>query len=503
MALGHPARSLGIVAATIGLVLAGGARPASAADAPLAYDGPQALSVYPAAGGPPTRVQFLIDGLPGLDGPPDQPFPISYDTRDLTGIADLTVQPRCSHDGTVYVCETRAFHGEFTNGDPHLVAASGSKLGDTGVLHITATQPETGKRLDTDVTVVIGGPSLEFEPITTQTVEQPGNAVSPVVKIVNRGSLPADRVILTIAGDTSEEFAERFANCGYQTDRPTAVCTIDSPVAPGETVTLDRLPLILPMAKGVVRFYVNANADWQEESRRKQNQHLEPGSGRRLTFGKPEGPVTTSGAANLMNAGGNYTNSASFSPGPPSRTSYPNDIATFGRWAPTGDGLSGTLTIGVRNDGLDEPGPVDVLLALPEGATTVPGTACTADPSALGWPFRCSTSLARTGDEKTFDFPVQLTAAAVGGLAQIAMDRLADDTPANDIVTVALANTGGSAAVPPVTAGGSTPSAGSAGHRSRTGPALGAAAAAAVIGVAAVVTLRRRARRPADGPSGP
>ncbi|WP_407989685.1 hypothetical protein [Kitasatospora sp. CMC57] len=470
---------------------------------------------------------------------------ISYDTRDLAGVAELTTDgsswgDSCTVTGTVHTCKRVYMYEGLGNaiGNPVLGAAKDARPGARGILHVTATGPDTAETAK-DVEVIVGGPDLRLTPVPPQRVE-PGGTAEVRLEITNSGSLPANRVIVAMNGRDGVEFKQRFANCEYSSDpalggRPAStdvICTVDSTVAPGETVMLDPLQLGITASssQGYATFHVLANLETEWDTVQIRPKYdLTPGSGPRLTFGRPEAPVGTVGGPNILRdpLGVGYQNHASSANLEKLTVAVgvSTDYVAAAEWAPEADGRSGRLGIQLQNNGPGEIHPPDsgyalsIDLSLPKGAkaTGVPDhCAVTGGSDDTRAYYTCSLAGLLPGyNGGTFPFAVELAPEAAGATAEVSLrSRPAtggpgqpagltpwDPDPGNDSVTVRLGETSGGAAptTSPGPSGDSTAtsrapgSLGSTGGGGGAGPLIGAGIAVILLGCGVIVlTLRRR-----------
>ncbi|MER5862312.1 hypothetical protein [Kitasatospora sp. NPDC002040] len=463
MALIRLARTFG-TAAVITLLLVGGARPASAEnDLGFTFLGASTLSLDPAER--PSDL-FLTITQQGEGTPED--LRVSYDTRDLAGVAELGTALGCEVTGTVHRCEqpSPAPGSASTGGNPYLSPAEGAAIGAKGVLHITVTGSNT-KPAARDVEVFVGGPNLVPKWPEPLKDVKPGSTLSPRLEVTNEGRLPAQRVIVQATLGPGAKFRQQFSNCEYATTPPWQtyrmpstymVCTIDSPVAPQQTVHLDPLAIEVTGSefKGFLAFEVFGNRALERNDLR-NSYAFEQGTGPRLTFGSPETPVDDVGGPDLLT--GRHDSTFGFD------VATTSDHEALGRWTPAGNGRRGTLTIGARNNGPADSSDyfrdqaTSVRLHLPDGARVVTDLPAACHDAAwdatqlLGPGYYCSLSqLGRVGEELSFDLGLELDAPAAGLSARVSLqDRTStyqpghlsavdpnDRTPVNDVVLVRL-----------------------------------------------------------------
>ncbi|WP_405021213.1 hypothetical protein OHV05_34235 [Kitasatospora sp. NBC_00070] len=457
------ARPVGIAAA-LALAAAGSTLPAAAADGlKLELDGPRTVSVDPDVKYEPWQgdeLKLVLDKVG--EGFAKDPV-LRYDTRDLTGIAELTLAPHCTTQDTVSTCRSSVGQIDsplYVSDSPVVNAAKGAKTGTKGVLHITATSSNAAPAT-MDIEVVIGGPRLELKRIPEQSGVKPGSTIDAALEITNSGTLPANRVVLEFSTEEMLRFEQRFANCRYGVNDPDGwvhstgmVCVIESRIDPGETVTVDPIRVgVTPGAYSAqVLFRVFANLTTTYD-RILEGFTLEPGAGPRLTFGKPETPVADIGGPNLV---GNHREFTSLDV----KADNSADFEVVGTWAPVAGGRTGALTVGLRNHGpasiLDRSGgdqmPM-IRFKLPQGVTAakVPPSCYEVPSEGSSTPekgnFQCAVgNWAPNGLVKTYEFQLDVPAEAedaavtvrlAPGLTDLPWDRNRD----NDLTKVLLGKT--------------------------------------------------------------
>ncbi|MFI5533712.1 hypothetical protein ACIA8O_34775 [Kitasatospora sp. NPDC051853] len=497
MGLSRPARSFGLATAALALAAAGTSVPASAAEGVqlklTTYRGVLTLGADPdGKWRPGAHIGPTVHRLNKVDG---HDLVLSYDFKDLAGIAEPVPTPNCTASGTVLRCtESKPLTWDYlpidNDSTPGLRTAAGAKLQDKGVLHITATAANATAPVTVDLPVHIGGPLLELKHPDAVRDTTPGSTVSSTLQITNNGELPATRVYLSAATDRTMPFAERFGNCEYGTPRtgePTRtaeamICAIDSPIAPGETVTVDP-----------VRFRVGPDAYWSEMFLRVGSLRDELAEDRlvyvpespsapHLTFGKPEGPATAQ-------PGGPSQYDAEFLT-VTARNSA--DLEATGVWAPSTDGSTGTLTIGLANHGpasfmgtgVGAPVPTAAVV-LPEGVqvTRTPENCYTTDQRGPRRYTCYGNYRSLAGEHRTHAFELAVGSGARGATAVVQvqdMDHLAgavgwNTNPANDRVELVLGSREGTGGTPGASPTATTP-AGTAGPQPTATAGTGSAA---------------------------
>ncbi|MFE2351234.1 hypothetical protein [Kitasatospora cineracea] len=472
-------RSLGLATALATLALGGAAVPAAhAADSTLKIEAPGAVAVDPdstAPGHGSDSTQLRL-GLTLSDHPTPATGRITVDLAPLQGIASVTVPGNaCTVVGQVLTCDAMPMYEGKQSLDLYLYAPTSARpVGSTAVLHTTAVFARATATADTRVT--LGGSNVVVEEVPTNRDLKPGDTWTPVLKVTNRGQLPASQLYLTFTGGMELTFLPQFSNCRYATDGDVVICTVHAGVDPGETVRLSP-----------IGFKVDADAYYPYEDVRVSSAEPDlsgwlghyrftpgPASAPKLAvLGKPEG-----GAPNGV-VDFERLNSTSLNAVVPNTA----DFVASGSWAPEAGKQQGKLTAGMVNNG---PASIDwrsgshparVRVALPAQAEVLQKPddcyPTSTDPAVNS--FDCGTTpYIRNGYRASFDFTVRADPAAKLS-ATVSLPSLGEDNQesgkpwdpdqANDVVTVALggeASTGTPSPQPSRSAtagpGGSTPS---------------------------------------------
>lgn len=472
-------RSLGLATALAALALGGAAVPAAhAADSTLKIEAPGAIAVDPDSTGEDhdsraTLVQLNLT-LTNHSGPATGR--ITVDLAPLQGIASAAAPYGCSLAGQVLTCDAMSMYDGKLGLQFHLYAPTGARpAGSTAVLHTTAVFAGATATADTGVT--LGGSNVVVEEVPTNRDLKPGDTWTPVLKVTNRGQLPASQLYLTFTGGMELTFLPQFSNCRYATDGDVVICTVHAGVDPGETVQLS--PIGFKVDADAYDPYEDVHVSPAEPDLTGWlgHYHFAPGpaSAPKLTaVGKPEG-----GAPNGV-IDFERLNSTSLNAVVPNTA----DFVASGSWTPEAGKQQGKLTAGMVNNG---PASIDwrsgsyparVRVALPAQAKVLqkPDNCypTSTDPTVNS--FDCGTTPhIRNGYRASFDFTVQADPAAKLS-ATVSLPSLGEDNQesgkpwdpdkADDVVTVALggeASTGTPSPQPSRSAtaepGGSTPSA--------------------------------------------
>ncbi|GAA1095059.1 hypothetical protein [Kitasatospora arboriphila] len=463
-------RALALATAVAAVALGGSAAaPAFAAD--LVLDAPTAVSLVPApASGDPVAKHVTLN-LTGTVKTGSHDITYTFDASGLAGLAEFAPElgnAACTVQGAVTTCK-----GTFYSQDgrlnqqinPQLTALKGAELGKTG--HLKVTETTDAGTVSADVSVSVGGPDLRVKTKEQLTGVKPGSTITPSVQVVNQGSLPSGRLVLVLSGIAGVKPERQFANCDYATGAGSqapsyevAICTVNTSVAPGETVTID--PMKFGVDSSALHSYIDVavlpgegeDTAWY----RKSMTFVHGPAGKRLTAGKPESDDTK--------------------PGPPNATQYAEnmvsialdvdntaDFSAIGAWKPGADGHQGKLTVGLRNSGpghlYDRSGgeaAPNVLVVFPKGVTVAKEPAgC----SAVRWEngqevknpvkWACDApSDVPAGFQKTYDFDLKVTAADPVAVVSLQNTRSSvepghpsavmpwDHNPGNDLTRVTL-----------------------------------------------------------------
>jgi len=486
-------RALGVPLTAAALTLT--VSPAHAADGDLKLNVAKAVSIAaaPASGDAPAT-PLLVNNSGSLAKDVHKDIKLTFDASGLSGVAtfapDLNWGSTCTTQGSVYSCtvpETGYYPTFNQQLQPKLTPVKGAPLGSVG--HLKITQTWDGGPVNTaDTAVYIGGPDLRVTTGEDVSGLKPGSTFKEVIKVENKGSMESGQLVVAISAAMSLTFNQHFANCEYAerpagsndqsswTDSKAAICTIDTSVKPGETVTIDPIEfgvgpeaLISDLDITVLPGEGDGSTPWI----RSWYQHFEkPQSGPRLTAGRPETPGAKPGQPNLPEP----HNSAVVQ----IQTENTADFSAAGAWAPSDGGKKGVLTVGVHNAGPASVGYVRsgnsvavAVVELPAGVS-VDGKApadCWATPQAPN-KFMCGTDYwTPNGFQRNFTFPLTVSDPAVAPQAKITVTTedgvyggsmsppSFDKNAANNVVTVALGTT----------ANGSTPT-GPTAHPTPTNP---------------------------------
>ncbi|WP_280688152.1 MULTISPECIES: hypothetical protein [unclassified Kitasatospora] len=379
---------------------------------------------------------------------------VTIDTSALAGIASYQSTAGCTAQGATFTCDEFIGNGS-TELQLPFQAAKGAKLGASGKLHLTAATPDGGSA-SFDTALTVGGTKLSVKPLPAQNGLKVGSTITTGLEITNNGPLASTQTNIEIYSDTALPM-HQYGNCLYDHSsgiESLAICTINTGIAPGETVHLD--PVQFDVTSQALGEDIEFNVSPQpvDLARFSSTDKFVQGSGPRLTLGKPESPapIPSTVAELNMNVGADLEVSVDNSA----------DFVALGSWKPQAGGKQGTLEVGLRNDG---PAMIssragssvaDLQVILPAGvkATTVPNgcrAANLSDPAGRTM-YRCDTKDTQlAGSKITFDFGIQVDdpTATRNGLVDFvngeapsdfnATDKLSfDPNPANNSVQLAF-----------------------------------------------------------------
>ncbi|MFI9784533.1 LPXTG cell wall anchor domain-containing protein [Kitasatospora sp. NPDC051984] len=490
--------------------------PAQAAD-DLRLDVQSAVSI-PAApdSGDATAYQLSLNSRGTLTGSSPRDIVLTFDATGLAGIAtfapDTAWDAKCTTAGQVYTCTYRQYptpqHPDFNSQfHPVLKALKGAPQGTAGHLKISQGWVD-GQPNSVDVAVYAGGPKLELDAALDRdpaNVGKPGSTVKQSLKVTNNGTLESGQLVVSAELGPGLSFKQKFANCSYGTPvdssppasrRSAAICTINTSVKPGQTVTIDPFEATVDADALYpdIEFDVLPRADVGLEYLRGAHRFTPAsGSGPRLTAGGlPEDPAAKPGPPNLDRAHNRAIVQY--------RVDSHADLSSWAVWAPTDGGKKGTLKVTAHSNG---PASVDYLrsgntiaeflVTLPSGVTVagkLPDGCFVRDqhPNVVA----CNLPMwLASGEDKSFDLPLAVSDPAAGPTAAIALtteqggwENKVEPLPydpdnTNNSITLALGSTATTAEPsPPSTGGGqSTPPAGGGSTGSASASAGGAAPA--------------------------
>ncbi|MFD8481272.1 hypothetical protein [Kitasatospora sp. NPDC059673] len=495
-------------------ILALTSTPALAADE-LQFDVPSAVSV-PAVpdSGDATAYQLIFNSLGTFTGSSARDIVYTYDATGLAGIAafapDTESGAKCTSAGQVFTCTYRQYpsqqHPDFSHQfHPVLTGLKGAPQGTAGHLKISQGWVD-GPITSTDVAVYAGGPKLEFKTGADQGHKfdggKPGSTIRQPLELTNNGTLASGRLVIAAQLSPGLKFKQHYANCSYGKPVDTsgtfglteaAICTINTSVKPGQTVTVAPMEI----AVGADALYPDVEYQALPGEYDSELQYLHRGytftpatnSGTRLVTDVPEQEGTKPGPPNV----GPYSRSAVILQ---YRVDSHADLSSWAVWVPTDGGKKGILKVRAHSDGpasvgyLRSGSPVAEFLLTPPSGVTVAGklpdgcfvrdqhpdvVACNLPEWLAG------------GEDKVFDVPLAVSAPATGPVVAIALTTAQggsenrveplpyDTNNANNSITLAL----GTAAT---TAEPSPPSTGSGGGQSTppagSGPTGSASASA-------------------------
>ncbi|KDN84959.1 hypothetical protein [Kitasatospora cheerisanensis] len=376
-------------------VLALSSAPAHAAEE-LRLDVPATFAVPAApASGDATAMELQVTSSGPLAADTSRDVVVTYDATGLAGIASFTPPAtgwgsKCTATGQVHTCtfgvrswpNSNSFSSQF---NPKLTAVKGAPQGQAGHLKISQNWAGSPAGAATDVSVYAGGPKLEFDQgIDSRPIEagQPGSVVKQAFQVTNNGTVESGQLVVGARLSPGLTFKQHYANCSYGTYTGTfepfkntqaAVCTVNTSVKPGQTVTLDPIEAVVgtDALYPDIEFTVASGENSPSLKYVRGDFAFAPASqsGPRLTAGLPEDPNAKPGPPNV---------------GPQARehvilqyriTNHA-DFSARGAWAPTDGGKKGTLTLTVHNGGpaaveyLRSGNPIATVLAtLPSGVT--------------------------------------------------------------------------------------------------------------------------------------
>ncbi|WP_042377593.1 hypothetical protein [Streptacidiphilus melanogenes] len=173
---------------------------------------------------------------------------LTIDVSGLTGVADVVWPSACTHTGTVGTCTITHV---WTLGDPGqpvylglgLKAAPSAKDGASGTVDLKATAPGLSS-YEVPQTISVGsGPDLTVQQLPELNHVKVGSTVTAPIHWSNTGNETAPSTVITLSTMAGLDFQQHFSNCKYgkptgSLNNVTAVCTINTPLAPGHALRL-------------------------------------------------------------------------------------------------------------------------------------------------------------------------------------------------------------------------------------------------------------------------
>ncbi|MFJ1753008.1 LPXTG cell wall anchor domain-containing protein [Kitasatospora sp. NPDC088134] len=420
---------------------------------------------------------------------------ITFDTTGLNGLAtfkpDANWASHCTTAALVYTCTFNQFSAPPMQGvfnsqyRPTLTANKGAPHGVPAHLKVTGGWVG-GPTTTADVSVYAGGPKLEFDASLDQSEPDAGKSGSTFkqsLRVTNNGSMESGRLVVGAALSPGLSFPKKLANCSYgvynedsgpYAHTEAAICTINTSVKPGQTVTVD------PLEIGVtadslypdVEYFVDSDVnDTFSYPRGSYTFTPASNSGTRLTAGLLEDDNAKSGPPSL---GPNVRNAVIVQ----YKADNHADLSARAAWAPTDSGKKGTLTVTAHNGGPATVGYLrsgnsiaSILVTLPTGVTVadrLPTHCGSSDehPNIVA----CSLSdWLPNGESVSFDLPLAVADPASGPKVTAALtnewsayENKVEALPydlenGNNTVTLALGGTPATAQPSAPGTGGSTP----------------------------------------------
>ncbi|MFJ5230729.1 LPXTG cell wall anchor domain-containing protein [Kitasatospora sp. NPDC088391] len=362
--------ALGAPLTAAAALLALGTAPAQAvADDDVTLRVPSAVSLPGAPDtGAATAVGLYIPASGHLATNTSRDLVVTFDATGLNGLATFKPEAswasKCTTAGLVYTCTFNQYgappmQGSFnTQFQPTLTANKGVPHGIPGHLKVTGGWAG-GPASSTDVSVYVGGPKLEFDASLGQDDHEGGKAGSTFkesLRVTNNGSMESGRLVIGATLSPGLSFRTKLANCSYGVQNngsgpfdhtEAAICTINTSVKPGESVTVDPLEIGIDADSLYpdVEYYVDSG-DYDTFSYPRRAFTFTPasGTGTRLTAGLPETDGAKSGPPNLGPDAHSMTIVQY-------RVDNHADFSARAAWAPTDGGKKGALTLTGHNGG--------------------------------------------------------------------------------------------------------------------------------------------------------
>lgn len=186
-----------------------------------------------------------LDGPVGDTGPRDYVF--TYDFSEIADFVDVkvrSVDDHCAIAGTKMICRETVQGEDTLIGVPELRAATGSKNGQSGTLRVVG-ESEGITVQGASTLVRVGGPDLAAVRVDLKERPAVGEVQRPRFAFVNKGTLPAQGVLLALTTTRGMELPRTAGNCEYA-DLPGpartgfSLCAFEGTFEPGSTYRIDR-----------------------------------------------------------------------------------------------------------------------------------------------------------------------------------------------------------------------------------------------------------------------
>jgi LPXTG-motif cell wall-anchored protein len=377
---------------------------------------------------------------------------LTVDTSGIAAVADVTWPKECTHSGTTGTCTIdHVDDSENWDGVVHqlalgLTAAAGAKNGVRGTISFKATAP--GLNSDqTDFDVAVGsGADLVIQPLKPVAKAKVGSTVAARIAWANTGNQTTPSTIITLEAIAGLEFTQKFSNCTYskpegRLKNVTAVCTLDTPLAPGQALQLSQDVKLQVTDEAYYTFLTaKVTPPGEKADTSRQSAPGARGTGSKLTATPVAGSRLTQQTA-VINPRDSYTelevqavNHAHYS--------------AVGANARGDKGATVPVTVGMRNSGpaliFDRSGGEGndaVLVTFPKGATvtTVPKGCDLTDKGVKGTgPYECGSDdayIQAPGYHADFTFKVRLDQQLTNARGTAALTNFMHDMKPSTPVT--------------------------------------------------------------------
>jgi hypothetical protein len=218
-------------------------------------------------------------------------YVFTYDFSEIADFVDVKVRSvdddHCAIEGTKMICRETVQGEDIFIGVPELLAAKGSKNGQSGTLRVVGESE--GITIQGASTLVrVGGPDLAAVRVDLKDRPAVGEVQRPRFAFVNKGTLPAQGVLLALTTTRGMELARTAGNCEYADLRGPArtgfaLCAFGGTFDPGSTYRINRGMEL----KTLERAYVDQLSYGFYEDTPAERERLRDG----LTFTRGTGPA--------------------------------------------------------------------------------------------------------------------------------------------------------------------------------------------------------------------
>ena len=173
---------------------------------------------------------------------------VTINASALSKVAQVTWPTGCTHVGDVGTC-AKTYINPISPGWKYLTLGLKALPGvrsARGTIEVTASTPDMAGATDSAPVSVAVGTDLVASLLPTLNRVKVGSTVQAPISWTNTGDETAPRTHVTLQTMPGLAFKQRLKNCAYTANGLTAVCTVNTPLKPGQTL---RFPVALTVTK--------------------------------------------------------------------------------------------------------------------------------------------------------------------------------------------------------------------------------------------------------------